>query len=111
MLSMLYFPAVALAEQPLKPLSIETIQVIKIAGRDERAVIKTPEGKLEIIKVGDPVGDHAKLTEITDGRVEGMRGHEGQVFTISLFIRTILTQKTRQRSDSLPAFAFFGITK
>jgi hypothetical protein len=72
---------------------IDSIQLLKISPKDERAIIKTPDGKMQIIKVGDIIAtrDRAprgakdkrdketpgprvlqrvlKVTEITDGRV------------------------------------------
>lgn len=72
---------------------IDSIQLLKISPKDERAIIKTPAGKMQIIKVGDSLAirdrspretknnlDKAtseprvlhrslKVTEITNGRV------------------------------------------
>jgi hypothetical protein len=51
-------------------IPIETVQLLKISGSDERAVIKTPDGKLVVIKVGDVIGNqNGKITEIAAGRV------------------------------------------
>jgi Tfp pilus assembly protein PilP len=77
---MLLLPAFAFGKEPGKPLTIDTIQVLKVAGQDGRAVIKTPDGKMRIIKVGDPIGDHAKVTEITADRViiEETKGKEAE---------------------------------
>ncbi len=48
---------------------VENIQVLKIAGQDQRAVIKTPDGKMQIIKVGDSIGDRGQVLEIAANRV------------------------------------------
>jgi hypothetical protein len=68
-ISALMIPAIASGKDAPKQLSVDAIQVLKIAGQDERAVIKTPDGKMQIIKVGDPIGEHAKVTEITQDRI------------------------------------------
>ncbi len=54
---------------PVFAQSIEEIRIIKISPQDERAVIKTTDRELKIIKVGDSVGQNGKITEITKGRV------------------------------------------
>ena len=86
LISALLIPAIAAGKDAPKQLSVDTIQVLKIAGQDERAVIKTPDGKMEIIKVGDPIGDHAKVTEIATGRVviEDKKGNETEKVIIRL---------------------------
>jgi len=65
----IFIPLVASADEALKAVSVDDIKVIKISGRDKRAVIKTPERKLQIITVGDPIGENGRVTEITTGRV------------------------------------------
>lgn len=57
------------AEEPLQKVSINDIKIIKISVQDEKAVIKTPGRKLQIIKVGDKIGLNGKVTEITKGRI------------------------------------------
>jgi hypothetical protein len=49
--------------------SSDSIHVVKISGEDERAVIKTSVGKMQVIKPGDVIGDNRKVVEITSGRV------------------------------------------
>lgn len=49
--------------------SIDSIQLLKIAAQDERAIIKMPDGKMQLIKAGDVIGDSSKVVEITAGRV------------------------------------------
>jgi len=62
-------PAIASARDQGQPISAETIQVLKIAAQDERAVIRTPDGTTQIIKPGDPLGTNGKVTEIAADRV------------------------------------------
>ena len=68
--------------------SVEDIQILKISAADERAVIKTPDGKMVIIKTGDllhvagselrvagekkqksAAGYELRVVEITKGRI------------------------------------------
>lgn len=49
--------------------SLNEIQLLRILTQEERAVIKTPDGKTQTIKVGDPIGESARVIEITEGRV------------------------------------------
>ncbi len=66
--------------------SIDTIQLLKISAQDERAIIKTPDGKMQIIKPGDIVGSDGKVVEITAGRVvfEEKTGNEKETVIIRL---------------------------
>lgn len=41
----------------------------KISAYDQKAVVKTPQGELALIGVGDKVGTFATIIEITDDRV------------------------------------------
>ena len=68
-LSVLLVPAIVYGKEPVKPISVDTIQVLKIAAQDERAVIKTPDGKAQIIRVGDHIGERGKVIEISKDRV------------------------------------------
>jgi len=68
--------------------SVDDIRVLKISPQDERAIIKTPEGEMRIIKVGDvlwvmssglrvasselekkDIVSELRVMEITEGRV------------------------------------------
>ncbi len=53
----LVFPLLSSAQEPLQSFPLHEIRVLKIAAAEERAVVKTPEGELHIIKVGDVIGD------------------------------------------------------
>ncbi|MBI5026927.1 MAG: hypothetical protein HZC12_09450 [Nitrospirae bacterium] len=59
---------------------LDSIQILKISPQDERAVVKTPDGKVQIVRTGDllrvassPVKKYRagelKVVEITKGRV------------------------------------------
>jgi len=62
-------PAVATGKEPAKPISVDTIQVLKISAEDERAIIKDADGKTIVVKPGDPVGISGKVLEIAADRV------------------------------------------
>ena len=65
----LWLPRFASAES-LQTASLESIQLLRISPSDERAVVKTPDGKLTLIKVGDTFGDHGgRVIEIAAGRI------------------------------------------
>lgn len=68
-IAILFFPLIAFGEKPSKNIRVDDIKVIKISAQDERAVIETPERKLQIIKVGDKIGQNAKVTGIAQGRI------------------------------------------
>jgi len=68
-ISVLLIPNMGFGKEPAKPLSVDTIQVLKIAPQDERAVIRTPDGEMRILKVGDQVGARGRVTEISKDRV------------------------------------------
>jgi len=60
---------IVFAGEDLHKGSVDEIRIMKISPQEQRAVIKTPDGKLEMIKVGDPVGNDAKVVEITKDRI------------------------------------------
>ena len=66
-------------------LANDTIPLLKISAQDQRAIIKTSDGKMQIIKPGDMVGDD-KVVEITAGRVvfEEKTGSDTETFIIRL---------------------------
>jgi hypothetical protein len=62
-------PFVAIAEQGMPAMSASDLKIVKIAARDERAVVRAPDGSLRVIKVGDTIGTQAKVMAIASGRV------------------------------------------
>ena len=75
-----------MAKEPSQTITADTIQVIRISAQDERAIIKAPDGKMQIIKVGDPIGKTGKVIEIAAGRVviEEKKGKETEKIIIRL---------------------------
>lgn len=49
--------------------SLDNIRFIKIAPQDQKAVIKTADGKLQVIKPGDVIGETVTVKEIAPGRI------------------------------------------
>lgn len=48
---------------------LDKVQFIKIAPKDEKAVIKAADGKLQVIKPGDVIGEGVTVKEIATGRI------------------------------------------
>ena len=84
--SALLIPVTATAGEAVNTGSIDTVQVLKISSQDERAVIRTPDGKLQLIKVGDPIGGYGKVVEIASDRVvtEAKRKEDNEKVIIRL---------------------------
>ena len=49
--------------------SLDNVQFLKIAPQDARAVVKGADGKLQIIKPGDKIGETVTVREISAGRI------------------------------------------
>lgn len=49
--------------------SLDKVQFIKIAPKDEKAVIKGADGTLRVIKPGDTIGDGVTVKEVATGRI------------------------------------------
>lgn len=107
-ISVMLIPVMAAGKEPVKTISIDTIQVLKIAAQDERAVIKTPDGKMLIIKVGDSIGDHGKVVEITADRIvlEEQKGKETEKVIIRLIDGKQKVERLRKTGEqSAPLLA------
>jgi len=59
---------ILLMSLPIYAESIESIKLLKISPQDACAIIKNIDGKMQIIKMGDLIGN-GKIVEITKGRV------------------------------------------
>ena len=60
---------ISFREELLQASDVDSIQLLRISSQDERATIKSLDGKMRIIKVGDLLGEKSKVTEITEGRI------------------------------------------
>ena len=50
-------------------ITLESIQILRILDQEERAMIKLPDGRTHILKVGDQIGKKGKVIEIVEGRI------------------------------------------
>jgi hypothetical protein len=50
-------------------ITVESIQIVRILDQEEKAMIKLPDGRKHILKVGDSVGKNGKVIEIVEGRI------------------------------------------
>ncbi|GAB7025019.1 hypothetical protein [Geotalea toluenoxydans] len=49
--------------------TLDKVQFIKIAPQDAKAVIKAADGKLQVIKPGDDIGENVTVKEIAANRI------------------------------------------
>ena len=81
---MLLSTGVAMGGGPLGGIPVENIEFLKLFAQEEKAVIRTPDGNMQLIKVGDVIGkgesrvagsklrgtgSGLRVIEITDGRI------------------------------------------
>jgi hypothetical protein len=104
-ISALLIPVFASGKESSKLLSIDTIQVLKIAAQDERAVIRTPDGKTQIIKPGDSLGTNGKVTEIAADRVvvEEKKENETEKVIIRLGNGIQKVERMKKNGEQAPA--------
>ena len=48
---------------------LERFQFLKISPQEQKAVVKVPEGALQLVGIGDIIAGDAKIVEIVEGRV------------------------------------------
>jgi hypothetical protein len=103
-ISTLLIPVVAAGKDASTLLSVDTIQVLKIAAQDERAVIRTPDGKTRIIKPGDSLGANGKVTEIAVDRVvvEEKKGNETEKVIIRLVNGNQKVERIKKNGERAP---------
>lgn len=65
----LFITVVSLFTTVVFAASLDKIQFIKIAPQDAKAVIKAADGKLQVIKQGDVIGENVTVKEIAPGRI------------------------------------------
>lgn len=53
----------------MSPVFAEDFQILKVSPEDERALIKTADGNLQVIRVGDRIGLKGIVVEIVEGRI------------------------------------------
>lgn len=65
----LIFSVVTLLTSTALATPLDKVQFIKIAPQDQKAVIKGADGKLQVIKPGDVIGETVTVKEIATGRI------------------------------------------
>ena len=82
----------------------ETLHVLKISPKDQRAVIKQPDGTMQVIKVGDAVGANGKIIEISAGRVviEEVSNNETEKIIIRLENGKQHVERLKKTADKQP---------
>lgn len=68
------FAATLLAGQS-QAAGLEKFHFLKVAVREQKAVLKTPEGEMRLIGIGDTVAG-AEVTEIAEGRIVLKEGED-----------------------------------
>jgi len=61
--------AVLLGEIKAQEITVESIHILRIIEQEEKAMIKLPDGRMHILKVGDLAGKNGKVIEIVEGRI------------------------------------------
>lgn len=67
--AVLIFSTVSLLTSTAFAAPLDKVQFIKIAPKNEKAVIKGADGKLQVIKPGDLIGETVTVKEIAAGRI------------------------------------------
>ena len=79
-------PLLLIPAQPLRAQPQEDFKVIKISPEDETAVVKNRNGDLDLIKVGDSLGEYGGVKGIGSGRIvlekKGERGSETTIIRV-----------------------------
>lgn len=63
------FLAIAAGISVAQAVSLDKIQFLKISPQDAKAVVKLPDGKLQVVNPGDVVVENVTVKEIAQGRI------------------------------------------
>jgi hypothetical protein len=61
--------AILVGEIKAQEITVASIHIVRIIEQDEKAMIKLPDGRMHILKVGDSIGKNGKVIEIVEGRI------------------------------------------
>lgn len=116
-------PVISAGKEPAKLLPTDTIQILKIAAQDERAVVKVHGEKVQVIKAGDMLSDDAekdaryvlRVVEIAKDRLvfEEKKGAERETIIIRLIDGKQKMERIRKAMDKQPTIlapAMTGMT-
>jgi len=89
LIALIILPAVAFGAEYAKISSVDSIQVIKIAPQDKRAIIKAQDGQMRIIQAGETLQAENKaqlipglrVDEISTGRIVIIENKDNKVVT------------------------------
>ena len=65
----MFILAVSVGEIRAQEITVESIHILRIIEQDEKAMIKLPDGRMHILKVGDSIGKKGRVIEIVEGRI------------------------------------------
>jgi hypothetical protein len=90
--------------------SLDNIQFIKIAAKDEKAVVKMPDGKLQVIKPGDVIGENVTVKEIASGRIvlEEKTGNGPDTVIVRLVNGKAKVERLRKQAGERPILVMPG---
>jgi hypothetical protein len=84
---------------------LEKIQFLKIAPQEQKAVVKMPDGKLQLVGVGQELVPNIKIIEIAEGRVvlEEAGEHGPETVIVRLDGKFQRIERLRQQGEPPPA--------
>lgn len=89
---------------PSLSAGLNDYKFLKIAPLDQRAVVKTADGTLQLVKVGDMLAEEARIIEIAEGRILLQR-HDSQgdeTVIVRLQGKTQRLERIRKRNLTPP---------
>jgi hypothetical protein len=93
------------AAEMKKSSPADSIHVLKISGEDQKAVIKTPSGQMQIIRVGDVLELAGSAVSVVSGKENKPAGKAGpeKTLTVTEIVegRVVIEEKTDKGTDTL----------
>jgi hypothetical protein len=88
---------------------LEKYRFLKVATQEQKAVVKTPDGKLQLVGVGEVIAE-AKVVEIAEGRVVlEERGEQGtETVIVRLDGRHQRIERLHNRGEKAPMMVMPG---
>ncbi len=83
---------------------LESIHILKIVEKDKRALIKLPDGRNQVLKVGDSIGENGNVIEIVEGRVviEERTDQGVEIIIIRFEKGKQMVERIKRKGDKLP---------
>jgi len=113
LLILVLLPLPVLAQETAT-LSLKTIKIVKISAQDRLATVKSADGILHLLKIGDELGKGAKVSDITKGKIVVEETTDQGVETVFLILdngvqRIEKIRKTSGEHRPLTATGTFSI--